>query len=111
MAINVSFFIGLNDQDTKTQIVSTLDAETIITKCIVKYFEFGATLTNCKGIYKHNDGTNTIVIESSFRVDVLFLDYSDNDAQRCNRFTNVVKRVFNQESILIVSSSVSASFI
>lgn len=107
----VSFYVGLNDKDTKTQIVSIQDAKTIITKCMVKYFEFGGTLFQCSGVYAHNDGTNIIVVESSFKVEIL-TDGTDHDfTTRCSRFVNVLKRVLNQETILQTSVCLDAKFI
>ena len=109
MNTKVTFFIGLNDKDSKKQIISTDDAKTIICKAIVKYFEFGGTLTPCFGIYKMQDGTNIIVIEASFKVEILLFDNNYND--RCNRFENVLKRVLNQETILEEITTVEANFI
>lgn len=109
MAYKVTFFIGLNDKDTKQQIISTDDARRLLCKCIVKYFEFGGTLSDCYGVYKHCDGSNIIVIESSFKVEILFFD--GDFETRCNRFSAVVKRVLNQESILQTVCNLDASFI
>ena len=109
MAYKVTFFIGLNDKDTKQQRISTDDARRLLCKCIVKYFEFGGTLSDCYGVYRHCDGSNVIVLESSFKVEILFFD---NDFEtRCSRFAAVVKRAFNQESILQTVCNLDASFI
>lgn len=107
----VSFYVGLNDKDTKTQIVSIQDAKTIICKCMVKYFEFGGTLFDCAGVYAHNDGSNVVVVESSFKIEILTDCKDDAFNKRCNRFVNVLKRVFNQECILTTSVCLDAKFI
>lgn len=107
----VSFYVGLNDKDAKTQIISNQDAKTIITKCMVKYFEFGGTLFDCCGVYAHNDGTNIIVVESSFKVEILTDCKDDQFNKRCSRFVNVLKRVLNQETILQTSVCLDAKFI
>ena len=64
----VSFYVGLNDKDAKKQVISNNDAKTIITKCIVKYFQFGGSLFECSGVYAHNDGSNVVVVESSYKL-------------------------------------------
>ena len=107
----VSFYVGLNDKNTKTQIVSIQDARTIICKCMVKYFQFGGTLFDCCGVYAHNDGTNIIVVESSFKVEILTDCKDDQFNKRCDRFVNVLKRVLNQETILQTSVCLDAKFI
>lgn len=107
----VSFYVGLNDKDLKTQIVSNQDAKTIITKCMVKYFEFGGSLFQCSGVYAHNDGTNIIVVESSYKVEILTDCMDDQFNKRCDRFVKVLKRVLNQETILQTSVCLDAKFI
>lgn len=107
----VSFYVGLNDKDTKKQVISNNDAKTIITKCIVKYFQFGGTLFECSGVYAHNDGSNVVVVESSFKVEILTDCKDDQFNKRCDRFVNVLKRLLNQECILTTSVCLDASFI
>lgn len=109
MAKLVTFFVGLNDKDTKTQIITTSDAKQLICKAMVKYFDFGGTLSECSGIYKHCDGSNTIVVEASFKIEILFTETGFENS--CKRFAAVLKRVLNQESILQTVSTVEASFI
>ena len=109
MAKLVTFFVGLNDKDTKTQIITTTDAKRLICKAMVKYFDFGGTLSECSGIYKHCDGSNTIVVESSFKVEVLFTEAGFESS--CKRFAAILKRALNQESILITTATVEAAFI
>lgn len=109
MAKLVTFFVGLNDKDTKTQIITTSDAKQLICKAMVKYFDFGGTLSECAGIYKHCDGSNTIVVEASFKIEILFTEVGFESS--CKRFAAVLKRVLNQESILQTVTAVDAFFI
>lgn len=57
-------YVGLNDKDTKTQKISTLEAYKIVNNIIMKYTD-GATIYEANGLYKHEDGT--VVIEKTLR--------------------------------------------
>ena len=63
-----TLYIGLNDRDTKTQIIDTIEAYKIVSNVLVKYAG-GGTIYNATGIYTHDDGT--IVIENTLRVEII----------------------------------------
>ena len=86
-------YVGLNDKDTKTQKIDTLSAYNLTNNILLNYVE-GATVTQSKGIYKHNNGN--VVIENTLIIELLF---TDNDT--VNKIANDLKKALNQESIAI----------
>lgn len=86
-------YVGLNDKDTKTQKIDTLSAYNLTNNILLNYVE-GATVTQSKGIYKHNNGN--VVIENTLIIELLF---TDNDT--VNKIANDLKIALNQESIAI----------
>ena len=86
-------YVGLNDKDTKTQKIDTLSAYNLTNNILLNYVE-GATVTQSKGIYKHNNGN--VVIENTLIIELLF---TDNDI--VNKIANDLKKALNQESIEI----------
>lgn len=91
-----TLYIGLNDKDTKTQIIGTLDAYHIVNRICGD-----ATIKECKGIYTHEDGT--VVIENSLEVMMLFK--TENDIRR---MVAELKKILNQESIAVVEADVKS---
>lgn len=89
--------IGLNDKTTKTQIISTKVAHTKINDILLNYFDvYAFTKFNCCGCYKHDNGE--IVQENSIRIEIV------DDKNIYKKFYTIVrtlKRVFNQESIMV----------
>jgi len=84
-----TYYIGLNDKDTKKQEISTDEAVKIIVNTIPCDFTFSI----CNGVYTHHDGSKvcevTIKIES--------IKSLGNEMLK-------LKKIFNQECILEVSN-------
>lgn len=84
-----TYFIGLNDKDTKRQEIPTDEAVKIIVDTIVYDFTFSI----CNGVYTHEDGTKvcevTIKLEST---------------RPLEWYMEKIKRKLNQECILSVYS-------
>lgn len=97
-------YIGLNDKDTKTQQISTLDAYKIIQNTIQAAGYTGATITEATGFYIHDNGTP--VIEKSLRVEIMFAT---------NKTTldiiQQLKKTLNQESIALQVEKVDSFLI
>lgn len=89
----VTICLGLNDKETKTQIIKTGDAKRVLTGLICSRF-FGATVTTCSGIYTHDDGTQ--INENSFSIVLYFVE-----DKQVRDFAGELCRVFNQESVTI----------
>lgn len=95
MTTKYSFYIGLNDKDSKVQIIETLTASNIVNRVFIENGVDGATITSGKGIYKHENGE--IVIEETLIVQVYEFDSIINVRQICNELKNLL----NQESIAV----------
>lgn len=100
---NYTIIAGLNDKDTRTQIIETDTAEAIIAEIILKYAD-GATLTRCKGIYKHQDGQT--VFENSIKCEI-----SGIDKENAERIAAEVKNALNQESVYFGIAAADVAFI
>lgn len=99
----VIFYVGLNDKDTHAQEVDYLTAYKIVTRLLAETVGVG-TVSGADGIYTHNDGT--VVVEKSFRVEIL-----DADESAVSALAADLKKLLNQESILIQREQVETSFI
>ena len=86
-------YVGLNDKDTKTQKIDTLSAYNLANNILLNYVE-GATVTQSKGIYKHQNGN--VVIENTLIIELLFTDTNTVEA-----IAKELKIALNQESIAI----------
>ena len=87
----VSIYIGLNKAGTNTQVISTIDALRIIENVISTYTD-GATLRECRGIYRNNNG----VISYETTIEGLFFD---PDMRAIESICKTLKQVLDQESI------------
>lgn len=101
--IKTTFFIGLNDKDTKVQEVTDEKAMDIVEETFDKYSEFGATIYHCKGIYKHVNGEK--VREKTIAAFVLNIDENAKKS-----IVETLKKELNQESILITEEDIKATF-
>ena len=95
MTIKYTFFIGLNDKDTKVQTMSTIEAMRIVQRVFIKHEVDGATITSGQGIYTHDDGT--IVAEETIIVQVFEFGSPIPVRDICDD----LKLMLNQESIAV----------
>ena len=95
--------VGLNDKNTKTQLVTTEEAEAMIAEYIAANF-LGGTLYPCKGVYKHENGVT--VKENSFTI--LLANITREDATKAADF---FKLALNQESIGILPINAEMDFV
>ena len=97
-----TLYIGLNDQQTKTQLIDTNEARHIVEDIFYNKIG-GATISLARGIYKHDDGTR--VLENTIRVECFGADYTD--IVYCAEY---LKKAFNQESIAVNKEIVQSVF-
>lgn len=97
-----TLYVGLNDKDTKTQKIDTLEAVKIVTNLITAKCD-GGTIYNATGIYKHDDGT--IVIENTLRIELI-----DTPEDILSDLIDTLKNVLNQESIIKQTEIVNSIF-
>ena len=93
-------YVGLNDKDTKTQKIDTLSAYNLTNNILLNYVE-GATITQSKGIYKHNNGN--VVIENTLIIELLFTDKTTVET-----IAKELKMALNQESIAIQKQTIES---
>ena len=89
-----TLYIGLNDKDTKTQKVSTLEAYKVLENLLLNYNVVGATIFEAKGLYKHDNGD--YVIENTLRVEIMFVEKAI-----IKKIVENAKTILNQESIAV----------
>ena len=99
-----TFFLGLNDKDTKKQIVTTEWAENFVLQYVAWVLGWG-TVSLCKWVFQHDNGT--IVIENSIKIETLWF----KEDAIYNEFAHCLAKEFNQESVLMEVSEVDAQFI
>ena len=85
---------GLNDKDTKKQEITIDEAYTRIITALKNNGADGATFTECKGVYIHDDGTP--VFENSIKIELLFIEY-----EAVKAIANELKNTLNQEAVVI----------
>ena len=98
-----TLYLGLNDKDTKKKEINTIEAYKIVNNVVNNYCD-GATIYECQGIYKHDNGE--IVFEKTLKIELMFVD----------RLTVVslvkdLKEIFNQESIVLQKEIVESELI
>ena len=93
-------YVGLNDKDTKTQKIDTLSAYNLTNNILLNYVE-GATVTQSKGIYKHNNGN--VVIENTLTIELLFTDKTTVET-----IAKELKITLNEESIAIQKQTIES---
>lgn len=100
----ITLYVGLNDKDTKLQEVKTLDAYKIVSNVI----GVGCTITEGRGIYKHEDGT--VVTEVSLVIELLDFDNS-LDKGWVKSKVEQIKTILNQESVAVQEQEVKSELI
>ena len=95
--------LGLNDKDTKTQLIDTITAYKKCNEIVLKYVD-GATVYETQGIFKHNDGT--ITIEKSLQIEIW-----EASKKAIENITNELKTEFNQEAVNVQIQEVTSYMI
>lgn len=95
-------YVGLNDQNTKQQEVTTLDAYKIATNIFIEYVG-GATITEARGIYTHEDGS--VVAETTLRCEIF-----GANTEQIEKAASQLKIALNQESIAIEEIETNSRF-
>lgn len=100
---NFIIIVGLNDKDTRRQETPADIAKNTLAGIVLEYAD-GATLTECNGIYKHEDGG--IVFEKSIKIEI-----SGISKENAERIASKAKTALNQESIYFAEFSSDVRFI
>lgn len=94
--------VGLLDKDTKKQELNTIDAFKVASN-IFAQTTGGATITEGRGVYTHNDGT--VIIEPTLVCTVYGGDIKDIKAA-----ADALKVALNQESVAIEETESNSIF-
>lgn len=95
-----TIYLGLNDKDTRTQLIDTVEAYKIVSNLIACDFG-GGTIFAADGIYRHDDGN--IVVEKTLRIELLFTTIED-----VRPFVATLKKLFNQESVAVQEETINS---
>lgn len=98
-----TIYMGLFDKDSKRQEYDTITAYKMVQQRATQLFD-GATISEAKGIYKHDNGE--VVVEPTIRIELLF-----TDLDTVKKFCNELKGMFNQESIVLQVEEVNSMLI
>ena len=98
-----TLYIGLNDKETKTQKIDTLEASKIVQNVLTDTTG-GGTIYSATGVYKHDNGA--IVIENTLRVELVAVAL-----EAVKKAVEMIKAVLNQESIILQTENVQSMFI
>lgn len=100
--MKVTMFVGLNDQVSHQQEISTIDAFKVVSN-IFRETTGGATITEGTGVYTHDDGS--LVVEKS----LICLVYGA-DMEHVIEAADQIKVALNQESVIIETCEVNSMF-
>ena len=95
--------VGLFDQKSKKQEISTVDALQTITRYVIDHCG-GGTITTGNGVYTHEDGT--VVVEPSIIIKIVGAKFED-----IGNLVEDIKIFLNQESVLVEMSGKSYCFV
>lgn len=98
----ITIYVGLNDKNTHCQEISTLDAFKIASNLFADTTG-GATITEARGVYTHDDGT--IVIEPTLRCEIF-----GANMEQVKSAAGQLKILLNQESVAIEETEVNSMF-
>lgn len=102
--IKYSLYLGLNDKDTKTQKIDTLEAYKILCNLLKSYNIEGFTVYNAHGFYVHDDGTFTT--ENTLKIELMFINEKTVDD-----IIKQLKIIFNQESVIKQVEEVTSTLV
>jgi hypothetical protein len=98
-----TLYIGLHDQKTKQQEITTIDSYKI-TANIFKNTTGGATISEAMGVYTYNDGL--VDIEPSLRCEIF-----GADIEQVYTAISQIKTALNQEKIALEETEVNSKFV
>lgn len=97
----ITLYVGLNDKDSKTQKINTLEAYKVVSNIL----GVDSTITECKGVYTHDSGD--VVFETSLQVVMLDFD-GCLTAEWLKRKVEAIKQALNQESVAVQKEQIES---
>ena len=102
--LKFTVIVGLNDKDTKKQEVRHEQAYNRIIKILHNNGVEGATFTECKGLYIHENGE--AVFENSIKIELLFIEET-----AVKNICKELKIALNQESVIMETINLDSDLI
>lgn len=102
--LKFTVIVGLNDKDTKKQEITTETAINKIVTVLKNNTVEGATLTEAKGLYIHEDGT--AVFENSIKIELLFIT-----EETAKNICRDLKIDLNQEAVVLEITELNSNLI
>ena len=102
--LKFTIIAGLNDKDTKKQEITTEEAINKIVKVLKLAEVEGATLTEAKGLYIHEDGA--AIFENSIKIELLFIT-----EETAKGICKLLKSVLNQEAVVLEITELNSNLI
>lgn len=106
--LKTSLYVGLNDKDTKKQIIIDSVAKEVIIYAIVKQ-KLDFTLFECNGVYTHENGVS--VIEKSFKIELLCFENEKTFNEKILQVVKDLKIMLNQESIAVTREYIESELL
>lgn len=102
--LKFTIILGLNDKESKKQEVTTAEAYNRIIKVLYNNNVEGATFTEVKGLYIHENGE--AVFENSIKIELLFIT-----EETARNICQELKVILNQESVVLESINLESDLI
>lgn len=100
----ITLYVGLADKDTKTQKINTLDAYGVINNIL----QADATISECRGIYTHEDGD--VVIENTLEIVLLDIAGTMSRAWIVQK-ADAIKAALNQERVAVQEEDIKSELL
>ena len=99
--LKVNYYVGLNDKDLHTQIISRDNAHALVSEVLAEHGHRGATLYDASGLW-NGESENTIVVE------LLLHGYQANNLEALKKIANEFRRVFHQDAVIMTMTELKA---
>ena len=106
MTTKYTLYIGLNDKDTKTQLIDTETSYKIVGDILTQN-DLDYTISTAQGGYTHENGEK--VVENTLRVELL--EFGASIKENILKASKEIKYLLNQESIAFQVENVESELI
>lgn len=97
-------YVGLNDKNTKTQVLDTITCYKVVQNVLIKAGISGFTIFEANGFYIHDNGE--IAIEKSLKIEILF-----TTEEIIKKIVEQLKTLLNQESVIVQQQNIKSELV